>query len=163
MKYINKFSTNADYQAFTEGGGYVTPNICYVEEDDGIVMKPYIETIPIFHLEVEEGYTVSFRKDMSGNEVLEFADGCIKKASIDKLIEYLEKKYDYNEYNSIQVDGNDIKFELYLGDEKLFVETYIVYNKDADFFAWGIVYIRNGQYRVFDDGYSNGKFYFHIE
>ena len=23
-------------------GGYVTPNICYVEETDGIVMKPYI-------------------------------------------------------------------------------------------------------------------------
>ena len=42
MKYINKFSTNADYQAFTEGG-YVTPNICYVEETDGIVMKPYID------------------------------------------------------------------------------------------------------------------------
>ena len=42
MKYINKFSTNADYQAFTEGGGYVTPNICYIEEVDGIVMKPYI-------------------------------------------------------------------------------------------------------------------------
>ena len=40
MKYINKFSTNADYQAFTEGGGYVTPNICYVEETKGIVVKP---------------------------------------------------------------------------------------------------------------------------
>ena len=42
MKYINKFSTNADYQAFTEGGGYVTPNVCYVEETDGIIMKPEI-------------------------------------------------------------------------------------------------------------------------
>jgi hypothetical protein len=43
MKYINRFSTNADYQTFTEGGGYVTPNVCYVEETDGIVMKPYVE------------------------------------------------------------------------------------------------------------------------
>jgi hypothetical protein len=42
MKYINKFSTNADYQAFTEGEGYVTPNVCYVEESDGIVMKPLV-------------------------------------------------------------------------------------------------------------------------
>jgi hypothetical protein len=42
MKYINKFSTNADYQAFTEGGGYVTPNICYVEETKGLVYKPKI-------------------------------------------------------------------------------------------------------------------------
>ena len=42
MKYINKLSTNADYQAFTEGGGYVTPNICYVEETDGLVFKPEI-------------------------------------------------------------------------------------------------------------------------
>jgi hypothetical protein len=42
MKYINKFSTNADYQAFTEGGGYVTPNICYVEETNGIIVKPEI-------------------------------------------------------------------------------------------------------------------------
>ena len=129
-----------------------------------MVFKPeIIETTPIFYLEVEEGYTVSFRKDISGNEVLDFADGCIKKASIDKLIEYLKKKYSYNEYNSIQVDGNDIKFELYLGDEKLFVDTYIAYNKDADLFAWGIVYVRNRHYRVFDDGYLNGKYYFHIE
>lgn len=39
MKYINKFHTNADYQTFTDGDGYVTPNICYVEEYDGIIMK----------------------------------------------------------------------------------------------------------------------------
>ena len=43
MKYINKFPTNADYQAFTEGGGYVTPNICYVDETNGIVMEPEIK------------------------------------------------------------------------------------------------------------------------
>jgi hypothetical protein len=127
-------------------------------------VKPeIIETTPIFYLEVEEGYTVSFRKDISGNEVFEIADGCIKKASIDNLIEYLEKKYSYNEYNQIIVYGNDMKFELYLGDEKLFIDTYICYHKNAGLFAWGIVYVRNGQYRVFDDGYSNGKFYFHIE
>jgi hypothetical protein len=158
MKYINKFSTNADYQAFTDGGGYVTPNICYVEEADGIVMKPYIEIIPIFHLEVEEGYTVNFIGDK-----FDIAYGCIKKASIDILIEYLEKKYGYNEPNVIQVYGNDIKFELYLGDEKLSVNGYIFYNKDVDMFCWDSVYIRNGQYRVFDNDYLNGKKAFAIE
>jgi hypothetical protein len=42
MKYINKFSTNADYQAFTGGDDYVTPNICYVDETNGIIVKPEI-------------------------------------------------------------------------------------------------------------------------
>ena len=139
-------------------GGYVTPNICYVEETDGIVMKPYIETIPIFHLEVEEGYTVNF----IGDE-FDIAYGCIKKASIDNLIEYLEKKYGYNEFNVIQVNGNDIKFELYLGDEKLSVNGYIFYNKDVDIFSWDTVYVHNGQYRVYDMNYSNGKKAFSIE
>ena len=63
MKYINKFSTSADYQAFTEGGGYVTPNICYVEESDGIVMKPYVKppTPPYLIIEaLEDGLTVSY-------------------------------------------------------------------------------------------------------
>lgn len=46
MKYINKFSTNADYQAFT-GGGYVTPNICYVEETKSLVYKPNIAPVLI--------------------------------------------------------------------------------------------------------------------
>lgn len=45
MKYINKFSTNADYQAFTDGDDYVTPNVCYVDETDGIVMKQYIAPV----------------------------------------------------------------------------------------------------------------------
>ena len=42
MKYINKFSTNADYQAFTEGGDYVTPNVCFITETMGLVVKPKI-------------------------------------------------------------------------------------------------------------------------
>ena len=68
MKYINKFSTNADYQAFTEGGGYVTPNVCYVDETDGIIMKPYDDgedsdgnlitfTIDDIEYQAEEGMT----------------------------------------------------------------------------------------------------------
>lgn len=50
MKYIKKFSQLTEYQQFVGGGGgeYVTPNICYVEETNGIVIKPYIAPkIPI--------------------------------------------------------------------------------------------------------------------
>jgi hypothetical protein len=42
MKYINKFSSNSDYQAFKEGDGYVTPNICYVTESKGLKFKPKV-------------------------------------------------------------------------------------------------------------------------
>jgi hypothetical protein len=43
-------------------GGYVTPNICYVEESDGIVMKPYIApfltfTVNGIEYQSEEGMT----------------------------------------------------------------------------------------------------------
>jgi hypothetical protein len=41
MKYLRIFKQSADYQEFTGGGEYVTPNVCYIEETDGIVMKPY--------------------------------------------------------------------------------------------------------------------------
>lgn len=64
MKYINKFSTNADYQAFTEGGGYVTPNICYVTELKGLKFKPKKKSAPLITFTIngiayqaEEGMT----------------------------------------------------------------------------------------------------------
>ena len=62
MKYVKKFSTNADYQAFTEGGGYVTPNVCYVEETNGIIVKPDIAPLLTFTVDgieyqTEEGMT----------------------------------------------------------------------------------------------------------
>jgi hypothetical protein len=42
MTYINKFSTNTEYQAFTEGEEYVIPNICYVTELKGLKFKPKV-------------------------------------------------------------------------------------------------------------------------
>jgi hypothetical protein len=33
MKYINKFSTNTDYQTFKGSSYWVTPNISYIEEE----------------------------------------------------------------------------------------------------------------------------------
>ena len=62
MKYINKFSTNADYQAFKEGEGYVTPYVCYIEETNGIKLQEYIAPIITFTIngieyQAEEGMT----------------------------------------------------------------------------------------------------------
>jgi hypothetical protein len=58
MKYINKFSTNADYQAFTGGDNYITPNICYVTELKGLKFKPKEKIAPvliIFYIETGLG------------------------------------------------------------------------------------------------------------
>ena len=38
MKYIKKFSQLADYEQFVGGGDYVIPNVCFVEETNGIVI-----------------------------------------------------------------------------------------------------------------------------
>ena len=40
MKYIKKFSTSARYNTFINGGEYVTPNICYIEENNDYIVKP---------------------------------------------------------------------------------------------------------------------------
>jgi hypothetical protein len=36
MKYIKKFSTNTNYNTFANSGEYVTPNICYIEEEKSV-------------------------------------------------------------------------------------------------------------------------------
>ena len=98
MKYINKFSTNADYQAFTEGGGYVTPNVCYVEETDGIVMKPYIdEYINIF---VESTNNIGYLTS--------------EQSSI--IIEYVVKFYNYD-YDGFVDDNFKMKINGYIVKE----------------------------------------------
>lgn len=40
MKYIKKFSTNTSYNTFVSSGEYVTPNICYIEENNDLIIKP---------------------------------------------------------------------------------------------------------------------------
>lgn len=62
MKYVNKFSTNADYQLFEDGDDYVTPNVCYVEEANVVIVKPYIVPLLTFTVndneyQAEEGMT----------------------------------------------------------------------------------------------------------
>jgi hypothetical protein len=40
MKYINKFSTDADYQTFKSGDDWVLPNVSLVTENNKLVYKP---------------------------------------------------------------------------------------------------------------------------
>ena len=42
MKYIKKFSQVTEYQQFVGGGEYVTPNLCFITETMGLVIKPKI-------------------------------------------------------------------------------------------------------------------------
>ena len=83
MKYINKFSTNADYQAFTEGGGYVTPNICYVEETDGLVFKPEINEIIISTFTISDKFNMYPSKTYNFEEGMTFEEFCNSSYNID--------------------------------------------------------------------------------
>ena len=63
MKHLRKFKNNAEYQAFRDGGNYITPNVCYVEDAEDIVAKPYIPPVLItftvagIEYQAEEGMT----------------------------------------------------------------------------------------------------------
>lgn len=41
MKYLKKFQTNADYQAFKNGDDWVTPNVSVIEETSELAYNPY--------------------------------------------------------------------------------------------------------------------------
>ena len=41
MKYIKTFNNSADYQAFKGGGDFITPNVSYIKDTEGIKLKPY--------------------------------------------------------------------------------------------------------------------------
>ena len=95
MKYVKKFSTDADYQAFTEGGGYVTPNVCYVEETNGIIVKPYYDNP--YHITVESV----------------IIEGGSEQSTL--LTTYLLEKYGYNfngypENCEIRINGYEISY-----------------------------------------------------
>ena len=44
MKYLKKFQTNADYQAFKNSSDWVTPNVSLITEDDITVFEPFVIT-----------------------------------------------------------------------------------------------------------------------
>ena len=41
MKYIKIFNNDTEYQAFKGGGDFITPNVSYIKETEGIKLKPY--------------------------------------------------------------------------------------------------------------------------
>jgi hypothetical protein len=62
MKYLKKFQTNADYQAFKSSSEYVEPNLSAIENDNTIFyepVKPTLITFTISNIEyqAEEGMT----------------------------------------------------------------------------------------------------------
>lgn len=69
MKYLKKFQTNADYQAFKNSSDWVTPNISVIKEnvsgnDFNIVFEPFASPAALFTFTVngneyqaEEGMT----------------------------------------------------------------------------------------------------------
>ena len=61
MKYLKKFQTNADYQAFKGTDDWITPNVTLITGDNNIVFESFINTI-IFTIggteyQAEEGMT----------------------------------------------------------------------------------------------------------
>ena len=104
MKYINKFSTNADYQAFTEGGGYVTPNICYVTELKGLKFKPKVNNGGVTNLitfsikNSNSGYIKNYtaKEGMTWREFINssYNDGCV-------IIKDGRICFDINDYQNI--------------------------------------------------------------
>lgn len=49
MKYLKKFQTNADYQAFKNSSDWITPNISVIKENDSgndfiVVFEPFVNT-----------------------------------------------------------------------------------------------------------------------
>ena len=143
MKYINKFSTNADYQAFTEGGGYVTPNVCYVDETDGLVIKPKVNN-------GGTDITVSFPCYLSGSIS---PLGIIDNGEIGiQLYNYLRNKY------------SDGIWSL-ASDEKIYVNSTIVnkiiiynnYNNITLGESKGVDYELTSDGQVYNPNYSGGS------
>jgi hypothetical protein len=62
MKYLKKFQTDADYQAFKGSDDWVTPNVSVIEETSELAYNPYTKKIITFiasnlTLQAEEGMT----------------------------------------------------------------------------------------------------------
>ena len=123
MKYINKFSTNADYQAFTEGGGYVTPNICYVEETNGIIMKE--KEFSLFPCYLVEGDNGKY-----GTKLFEFL--------VSKNLNMYDKYY-FSENEKVYVNNSLIQYTMALTNDKSLFNLMRENTPSSD----GIIYINN--------------------
>lgn len=72
MKYIKRFETNADYQAFKSSDDYLTPNLCAIEDiDDVVYQKLILPTFTIYNTNLGQTYTYSFVDGMTWREFIE--------------------------------------------------------------------------------------------
>lgn len=56
MKYLKKFQTNTDYQAFKSGNDWATPNVSVTEENTTIYYNPIVSSL-LFPVTLVEGET----------------------------------------------------------------------------------------------------------
>ena len=126
MKYIKKFSTNDDYEEFV-GGDYVTPNICFVEETKGIVIKPKIPSVKPNNLItwVYKFPLILWGDDVEG-DVTEYAIRATYPVESDLLIKFTNNKYIGNKLYS-----DNHEYTLKKGDY-LVKTTGVVNNANAN-------------------------------
>jgi hypothetical protein len=98
MKYIKKFANSAEYQAFTEGGGYITPNLCLLTDTKDVVLEPK-KKILTFPIRLYEG-----QNDIEyTNQIFEWLD----------TLQLGDDYYDKNFYSIYRRSKNVTDFEEY--------------------------------------------------
>ena len=107
MKYIKKFANISEYQAFTEGGGYITPNLCLLTDTKDVVLEPK-KKILTFPIRLYEG-----QNDIEyTNQIFEWLDTLQLGDNGDKglyLIRPRSKNYEgYEEYEKIYDDYRNV-------------------------------------------------------
>lgn len=60
MKYLRKFQTNADYQAYKGGGDWVTPNVSLITGDNNIVYEPLASAVSLITFTI---YSVEYQAE----------------------------------------------------------------------------------------------------
>lgn len=137
MKYLKKFQTNADYQAFKSSNDYITPNVSVITKDDTIVFEPFVVPAAVFTFTVngnqyqaEEGMTWQQFVDSEYNTVNELGDKSFKDVG---TIQYGEVCWEYNpdgiEYYTEYMDvyKNDFAGGILFSDEYIIEDiTYII-------------------------------------
>lgn len=53
MKYLKYFTNESDYQTFKDSEEYITPNVSYVEEINGVKFNPNVTSVSLIEFTVE--------------------------------------------------------------------------------------------------------------
>lgn len=87
MKYLKTFNNDVEYEQFTNSSNYITPNICYIENNDSIVFKPYVKNIfPMYlHLTKVDNKTYSLGPT---EETIALCDYFLENAVYDDVYYY---------------------------------------------------------------------------